>query len=191
MLDVLTLDLPETLNKSTAPHRRAEWRHRLALIPDTLTVEVYSTCGGGVPEEVWNGRVISLGYIPDGVADTAPIAACLQRHIDKLRQLATLHAVEWVNGSRVGTFSDHDRATDILYTLGQALEDASAQCPEYWDASEWLAPAHKDEIFPAGFVASDANMHALALQLVRDARGDVALDVDDVEGALRDRWGDE
>ena len=184
----LTLDLPDSLNSASSDSDRGSWTHRLVLLPYGPTVTVWSLYGDGTPEELWNDRVIGLGVVPDGAADLSPVRRVLDRHAAEILELAAMHSVEWDGANNVGRYADVDRANELTQEIHDAVFDAGAECARFWDASEWLAYTDDVDLFPADYDGSDDSREARAKALVNDARGDAALDWDDVAGVLHRRW---
>jgi len=180
---MITIDIPDYLDGG---RRQGHSEYlRLLIQPDAASIEAAERFGSddGIPAEIHSRRVqaYQVGSAGPLVVDRAAVDDLAERVAPLVARIQAGHSVEWDGSHQAGRLTD-DAATaadDLAAILAQA--DIADTTRGAWEAAEWLGDYD---------LAADADIAALAAELVATAASDGALiigGVDEMTAALAER----
>jgi len=159
----------------------------VVLDPESRSCWVLCGIGNGVPAMLWHRRAISFRV--DAGACLEDVEEVLRAHLDEIAEIfANYGGSEWNGNNLVGLGSWGEGSGELVEALALACSEEGA-VRTYWDAEEWLAPAHADmsrEV--AARVRRGASPRAACAEVAANEADthEAVLDADELETAI---WG--
>lgn len=187
---------PIEINLGTGRAAREQIGESASLVfsPEDRSVTLFRRIGSGTPMGVWHGRARTLCLQPSMRLEDVE-AYLKEGHLDEIEDLFALYeGKEWDGHNHIGSWSDADKACEILDSIDQSLH-RSDNIGRYWEASDYLAGGKAGvmhalaSLLREGKSLDEAIEARVEVEVDQASGNGVILDEDEVRKALQ-AWSD-